>query len=176
MHTCCFSTFATRSSNINEVASVILNSFIRNFNNHKQSQNASKRIKIKNAIKKHLRRKIFTYSLICVFVLLSKCLCAVQCFKCFLCFQCFQCFQCEQNLFIKKKLKTVLITSFTLLLRQYFSNLSMFLSISINFSLILLQLVERVKDDFSKTDTLLFSISSSFLSLSNLESIILSFL
>ena len=39
------------SSNINEVTRAILNSFIQNFHNHKQAQNAYKRIKIKNAPK-----------------------------------------------------------------------------------------------------------------------------
>ena len=49
------------NSNINEVTRAILNSFIQNFHNHKQAQKAYKRIKIKNAPKKHLKGK---YSLI----------------------------------------------------------------------------------------------------------------
>ena len=52
------------------------------------------------------KEKIVTYLLICVFVLLPRCLYA------------FQCFQCLQNLFVKKyiEFKTALITSFILLL------------------------------------------------------------
>ena len=46
------------SSNINEITRAILNSFIeKRHNNNKKAQNANKRIKIKNAPKKHLRRK-----------------------------------------------------------------------------------------------------------------------
>ena len=46
------------SSNINEITRAILNSFIEKLhNNNKKAQNANKRIKIKNAPKKHLRRK-----------------------------------------------------------------------------------------------------------------------
>ena len=45
------------SSNINEVIRAILNFFIQKFHNHKKAQNAYKRTKIKNAPKKHLRRK-----------------------------------------------------------------------------------------------------------------------
>ena len=44
-------------SNINEVTRAILNFFIQKFHNHKKTQNAYKRIKIKNAPKKHLRGK-----------------------------------------------------------------------------------------------------------------------
>ena len=65
------------SSNINEVIRAILNFFIQKFHNHKKAQNAYKQTKIKNAYKKHLRRKIVTYSLIFIFVLLPECLCAV---------------------------------------------------------------------------------------------------
>ena len=108
------------SSNINEVIRAVLNFFFtKRFHNHKKAQNAYKRTKVKIAPKKHLRRKIVTYLLICVFVLLPEGLCGVQCF------QCFQCFQCVQNLFIKenKEFKVVLITSFILLLiRHIFCN------------------------------------------------------
>ena len=46
------------SSNINEITRAILNSFIEKLhNNNKKAPNANKRIKIKNAPKKHLRRK-----------------------------------------------------------------------------------------------------------------------
>ena len=54
--------------------------------------------------------KIITYSLICILCFFPECLCAFQCFWCF------QCFLCMQNLFVKKKFKTALITSFILLL------------------------------------------------------------
>ena len=66
-----------KSSNINEVTRAILNSFIQNFHNHKQAQNAYRQIKIKKAPKKTSKGKIVTYSLICVFVLLPECLCVV---------------------------------------------------------------------------------------------------
>ena len=49
--------FFTLSSNINEVTKAILNFFIQNFHYHKKSQNAYKRTKMKNALKKHLRGK-----------------------------------------------------------------------------------------------------------------------
>ena len=58
--------------------------------------------------------------------------------------------------------------------REYCSILCMFLSISITFSLIFL-CVMRVNDCFSATHTLIFRTSFSFLSSSNLESIILCF-
>ena len=46
------------SSNINEVIKAILNFFIQKLHNHKKTQNACKRIKIKkNAPEKHLRGK-----------------------------------------------------------------------------------------------------------------------
>ena len=45
------------SSNKNEVTRAILNSFIQKLHNHKLAQNAYKRIKIKNAPKKHVRGK-----------------------------------------------------------------------------------------------------------------------
>ena len=48
------------SSNINEVIKTVLNFFVfftKRFHNHKKAQNAYKRTKIKNAPKKHLRRK-----------------------------------------------------------------------------------------------------------------------
>ena len=45
------------SSNINGVSKAILNFFIQKFHNHKKAQNAYKQIKIKNALKKHLRGK-----------------------------------------------------------------------------------------------------------------------
>ena len=46
------------SSNISEVTRPILNSLIEKLhNNNKKAQNANKRIKIKNAPKKRLRRK-----------------------------------------------------------------------------------------------------------------------
>ena len=64
------------SSNINEVTRAILNFFIQKLHNHKKAQNAYKRTNIKNAPKKHLSRKIVSYSLICVFVLLPECICA----------------------------------------------------------------------------------------------------
>ena len=65
------------SSNINEVIKTTLNFFIQKLHNHKKAQNAYKQTKIKNAPKKHLRRKIVNYSLIFIFVLLPECLCAV---------------------------------------------------------------------------------------------------
>ena len=49
--------FFTLSSNINEVTKAILNFFIQKFHNHKKSQNAYKRTKMKNALKKYLRGK-----------------------------------------------------------------------------------------------------------------------
>ena len=67
----------THSSNINEVTRAILNSFIQKRHNHKQAQTGYERTKIKTAPKQHLRRKIATYSLIWVFVLLPECLCVV---------------------------------------------------------------------------------------------------
>ena len=45
------------SSNKNEVTRAILNSFIQKLHNHKLAQNAYKRIKIKNAPKKHVKGK-----------------------------------------------------------------------------------------------------------------------
>ena len=45
------------SSNINEIIKAILNFFIQKFYSHKKAQNAYKRTKIKNALKKHLRGK-----------------------------------------------------------------------------------------------------------------------
>ena len=68
--------------------------------------------------------KKVTYSLNCVFVLLSGYLCAFQCFQCFQCFYCFYCFQCARNLFVKriKNFKTALITSFILLLLSHSSH------------------------------------------------------
>ena len=45
------------STNIIEVIRAVLNFFIQKFDNHKKAQNAYKRTKIKNAPKKHLRRK-----------------------------------------------------------------------------------------------------------------------
>ena len=45
------------SSNIIEVIRAILDFFIQKFQNHKKAQNAYKRIKTKNAPKKHLRGK-----------------------------------------------------------------------------------------------------------------------
>ena len=74
--------------------------------------------------------KKVTYSLNCVFLLLSGYLCAFQCFQCFQycqcfqCFQCFYCFQCVRNLFVKriKNFKTALITSFILLVLSHSSH------------------------------------------------------
>ena len=45
------------SSNINEVIRAILDFFIQKFHEHKKAENAYKRTKIKNALKKHLRGK-----------------------------------------------------------------------------------------------------------------------
>ena len=66
----------TVSSNINEDTREILNSFIQNFHNHKQAQNAYKQIKIKNAPKKCLRGKSHLFAYL-RFVLLPESLCAV---------------------------------------------------------------------------------------------------
>ena len=44
-------------NNINGVTRAILNFFIQKFHNHKEAQNAYKRMKIKNARGKHLRGK-----------------------------------------------------------------------------------------------------------------------
>ena len=45
------------SGNTNGVTKAILNFFIQKFHNHKKAQNAYKRTKIKNTLKKHLRGK-----------------------------------------------------------------------------------------------------------------------
>ena len=72
---------------------------------HKKHKNTHKQTKIKNAHKKHLRGK---KSLIRLFVFLCFSLVVSLCFLCFL---------CHQNLFVKKKkkFKTALINSCTLL-------------------------------------------------------------
>ena len=75
-------------------------------------------------------KRIFYFcSLICVILLFLGCVfmlfCGFWCFVCLLCilclmfFLCFLCFLCMQNHFVKKKkkFKTVLITSFILLIR-----------------------------------------------------------
>ena len=46
-----------QSSSINEVIRAILDFFIQKFHEHKKAENAYKRTKIKNALKKHLRGK-----------------------------------------------------------------------------------------------------------------------
>ena len=45
------------SSNINEIIKAILNFFFQKFHNHKKAQNAYKRTKIKNDLKKDVRGK-----------------------------------------------------------------------------------------------------------------------
>ena len=63
------------SSNINEVVRAILNSFIQNFHNHKQAQNAYGRIKIKNAPKniQGENSHLFAYLRFCTFARVSLC-------------------------------------------------------------------------------------------------------
>ena len=64
------------SSNINEIIKAILNFFIQKFYNHKKAQNAYKRTKIKNALKKHLRGKksLIPLFAFCAFAWVSLCL------------------------------------------------------------------------------------------------------
>ena len=85
------------SSNKNEVTRAILNSFIQKLHNHKLAQNAYKRIKIKNAPKKHVKGK---QSLIRLFAFL--CFCPSVLYR-LVAFNTFSAFQCVPNLFVKNK-------------------------------------------------------------------------
>ena len=58
----------------------VLNFFIflrKDFTITKMLKTLTREQKLKNAPKKHLRRKIVPYSLVCIFVLLLECLCDV---------------------------------------------------------------------------------------------------
>ena len=89
------------------------NFFMKRFYNYKKAQNANKQTKIKYASKKHLRRQIVTYLLICLFAWVYLChLVLSGLIVLLVLLVCAKSFRKKNN----KEFKTALMTSIALLL------------------------------------------------------------